>query len=273
MYFLIAVICLVYCGCGEDDDSPDPCDLPDSALNINCQDYDPCLTVDPASSNFLVRKKANFGSPVFDSLLSITLDELDTLTGGRLNFLATDEAENYEWRLSGSSQVWTGREVDIGFSSVAPGSQVEMTLTTTVINEFNCLTEEETSSFSSQTLNFKASEFNSPYRGSYIGRHCGSDESIRTLEIVEGFFISDNYFLGFPYDCFYDDGESRKVQILIYGRQFILKSDDPPSRNYCGQPIGTGKFSNDGQQIEFTYRHTNQDDSYEYRCWSGERIE
>lgn len=263
-------------GCIDDDDLMfDPCAGDYSVNNVNCPDYDPCLGIVAANSDFQLYVSPYFGAPISDTILKIVLEETDTISsGGDIFFQALEEADSYLWTMSGTSQTWDQRSFRLNFPASVNNSTIEVTLTTRVAPS-TCISASDTVSSSTQGLNFTDSVFDSPYRGNYQGSFCNSNESLDTIGIVEGFIVFDNYIVGLPGECQIELIDPRIVQIGIIDRKFFLVSDEHrgSSNNICGRPIGTGEFSEDGQFIEFTYRYTFQDGSHEQRCWSGLRID
>jgi hypothetical protein len=272
--FLI-LSCIGIQSCQDDDDNLSPfsfCDEEQRTIDPRCENYDPCLNVQNATASFELRQgSGTYTETFFDTTVYINFNESDTIVASTYEFYAVEEANEYLWTFPGTNITKTDRSFELSFALIGSTYPVPVKLTTTILDANNCL-EDSTRTASTESTFIVGSEFwDTTYCGEFLGKHCDVEEDFQTIQITEGDRIYEMVMTNFPYECTEATTNNVKIWVFQNGRNFFLVSQER-NNNICGQAVGTGELSIDRQTINFNYRFTRQDGTYEHRCWEGQRV-
>lgn len=268
------LVSLTIIGCEDDDMMRITCADERRAVDPSCLDYDPCLNVTPQTAAFKVRHGVEFlGNLFYDTTYFHDFLDGDTVSSAYYLLEAEDNADEYEWAFNGTDIRRTGKSIYLDFPRNDSTYSISLSLTTTVVDPNNCLPPSQRSATLTREFVMAYEDLDTTIRGTYLGRHCDSEEDSHEIRIVEGDNRFFNVLDGFPRECFDVSGQITEpfVYIEATGNKVSLATSRNAD-NLCAQVIGIGEFSLDRQSIMITYQYTDQDGSSEERCWEGTRL-
>ena len=191
------------------------CDDPE---NFRCPNYDPCLAIPAARSNFNLI--ADLADSFVDTALIVMIDT--ARAGGRVTLQAEeDRLVDYKWTVGTYPRIFKGERIEINFTGF-PGGTIPVTLVTTADTISTCLSQEEWFASRTQDIHIVSSTAESRVFGTFRG---GVLEEETDIEYEVRIAFDGNlrpylHDLPVPADC---DFSQREIPILHGYRLFASK--------------------------------------------------
>ena len=113
----------------------------DDPTDMNCANYDPCLSYEPANADFMILD--SIGGWVCDGALIGLITEVDTLfVSNEIFFRANHKNDTYTWKVGTDARIWTEQSFSLDFGINGTGD-IPVTLVVSKDDPYGCLTEEE----------------------------------------------------------------------------------------------------------------------------------
>ena len=241
------------------------CDDPE---NFRCPNYEPCLAIPAARSNFnLIADLANLS---VDTTLIVDIDT--TWAGGRVTLQAEeDRLVDYKWTVGTDPRVFEGERIEINFTGFAGGT-VPVTLVTTADTTSTCLSQEEWSASRTQDIHIVGRTAESRVFGTFRGGVI-EEETDTVCEVKIAFdsnlrpYLHD---LPVPADC---DFSQRGIPILPGYRLFASKFTNQFRVARCRELSVFGQMeAGSSEVIRIGYHYKGDDGRLVRRTFVGTRL-
>jgi hypothetical protein len=239
------------------------CDDPN---NPTCPNFDPCLQVIPANSNFRIVGSVEF---VADTIIDI---EIDTAYGGGNAFYKADVIEgleSYAWKVGADPRVFTGPELYLDFTNIT--GNVSVTLETTALNTSMCLEESQLNDVKTKQIHYAERDRVASIFGVFKGTLIGDTDEQEYEVLVDNSLPPFRRLHGLPLptDC---DFNNRGIP-LYSGYQFFVSTffQEGPTPQ-CRELIVVGRVDlEDSNQLRIEYVYLDDDGERKEVVFIGRR--
>ena len=235
LIFLILAGMLLMSRCKESCDDP---------TDMNCANYDPCLSYEPANADFMILDSlTGWGC---DGELFGLITEVDSLfVPNDLIFRAKHENDTYTWKVGTDARIWTEQSFSLDFGINGTGD-IPVTLVVSKDDPYGCLTEEEKTDSLTKTVhlyfwNNSSADNAPPIVGRYLGANEDAPSDTFTIEIPLGI---GSGLLNLPKDCPNTSSALGRSQ-----RSIVFVNGD----SRCGEACGIGSLQADNISIVVNY--------------------
>ncbi|HMQ60445.1 MAG TPA: hypothetical protein PKE06_07245 [Flavilitoribacter sp.] len=219
----------------------------DDPTDMNCPNYDPCLSYEPADADFMILDSLT--GWVCDGELFGLITEVDSLfVPNDLIFRAKHENDTYTWKVGTDARTWTEQSFSLDFGINGTGD-IPVTLVVSKDDPYGCLTEEERTDSLTKTVHlYSWNSHNSsadtapPIIGRYFGANEDAPSDTFTLEILGIAPVIG--VINLPKDC-----PSLIEDLVISNRSFLFATGD----SKCGKACGTGILQGDNLTFMVDY--------------------
>ena len=245
----LVVVCITSC---VNDDETWSCDDP---TNRFCANYDPCIHLPPANSEFDFIVK--YLPSVMDTALYKSVDSV--YPGGDLYYIAKTDNLEYEWTVGNDVRSFTGKELNLSFQGFR-GGEIPVTLRTKSLDSLACVPLDEREAVQTKSIYYVNRSRPRRPEGTFVGRVLEDDEQQQDTIWLGRTNLNLRRLFGLPLpdDC---DTQGRGIPLFIgyrdFGSTFIY---DEGRTHRCRNLIVLGEMepgSADIIRIEYFYDDDN----------------
>jgi hypothetical protein len=222
--------------CDDNKECTDP-------LNVDCPNYDPCLTYPASFAEFKIIDSLELFSPFTDMNQGLESDSI--LTYKDIWFKATHDCDSYEWQIGTDPKVFDRKEFSLYFDVAG---EIPVRLITTRKPDKTCsLNDDGRDTFYKKFVLVIPSQ-NIPIFGKYKGYHIDTPNQEYTITVESPYpeWAKAGVY-GLPNDC-----NNTVASPMSYGYKYFVVTDEYIE---CLEVKGVGRLNNDNKtlNVDFSY--------------------